>query len=105
MQVTTADEREALVVAPGEVVRAAGAAWPPQTPLRIGLRAPGGAPEALVEMAVAQTTADGRFAVEFVFPSGGVWQKIDQIEVVAQSLDGAITLAVTLEVRQPSAEE
>jgi len=56
-------------------------------------------------MAVAQTTADGQFAVEFVFPSGGVWQKIDQIELVAQSLDGAITLAVTIEVRQPSAEE
>jgi hypothetical protein len=105
LQVTTADEREALVVAPGEAVRATGTAWPPQTPLRIGLRAPGGAPEALIEMAVAQTTADGQFAVEFVFPSGGVWQKIDQIEVVAQSLDGAITLAVTIEVRQPSAEE
>lgn len=105
LQVTTADERGALVVAPGEVVRATGAAWPAQTPLRIGLRAPGGAPEALVEMAVAQTTADGRFAVEFVFPSEGVWQKIDQIEIVAQSLDGAITVAVTLEVRAPSTEE
>ncbi len=105
LQVTTTDEQIARDIAPGEVVRVTGAAWPAQTPLRIGLRAPGGAPEALVEMALAQTTAEGRFAVEFVFPSDGVWQKIDQIEVVAQSLDGAITLAVTLEVRAPSAEE